>query len=59
MRRFDETRTLDRLAEDGAIDLVIADELPLPPQRVRGGRRNSARQWRSSSCWPGRRFWWR
>jgi uncharacterized protein len=27
MRRFDETRTLDRLAEDGAIDLVIADDL--------------------------------
>jgi aminoglycoside phosphotransferase family enzyme/predicted kinase len=27
MNRFDETRTLDRLAEDGAIDLELADSL--------------------------------
>jgi uncharacterized protein len=27
MRRFDETKTLDRLAEDGAIDLALADSL--------------------------------
>src|SRR6266446_1732224 len=27
MRRFDETRTLDRLADDNAIDLALADKL--------------------------------
>ena len=27
MRRFDETKTLDRLADDNAIDLSLADEL--------------------------------
>src|SRR5262245_1144319 len=27
MRRFDETRTLDRLADDNAIDLTLADKL--------------------------------
>ena len=41
MRRFDETKTLDRLADDGAIDLVMADSSRARSPRPTPGRRSS------------------